>query len=96
VRPQDRLARAQAEKIEMENAEKRGQLIPVDEVEPIMAEAVVFARERLLESAPRLAREMPDGDPLGREEMLTAEFESFLNRLADWAGAPQYMCDDST
>ena len=84
------LARAQRERIEMENAEKRNQLIPADEVEPIMGEAVVYARERLLESVSRLARDMPDGDPIAREEMLQAEFEAFLARLADWAHADEY------
>jgi phage terminase Nu1 subunit (DNA packaging protein) len=86
VRPQDRLARAQAEKVEMENAERRALLIPASEVEPIMTEAVVAARIGLLDAVQRLARDMP-ADPIGREEMLQAEFEAFLHRLADWAGA---------
>ena len=33
-KPQDRLARVQADKIEMENAERRGLLIPADQLEP--------------------------------------------------------------
>lgn len=88
-RPQDRLARVQADRIEMENAEKRNQLIPADEVEPIMTEAVIAARVGLLDAVQRLARELP-ADAIGREEMLQAEFEAFLHRLADWAHADQY------
>lgn len=93
VRPQDRLARAQAEKVEMENAVRRGLLVPVAEIEPIMCESVTYARERLLEAVPRLARELP-ADPIQCEEMLQAEFEAFLNHLADWAGAGPNTDDD--
>lgn len=94
VRPQDRLARAQAEKVEMENAERRGVLILASEVEPLMSGAVVAARDLWLEAVPRLVRDLPD-DLRGREDMLQAEFEAFLNRLADWAGAPPYEDPDA-
>lgn len=88
-RPQDRLARAQAEKIEMENAERRMQLVRVDEIEPMMIAAAVYARERLLEAVPRLARDLSD-DVRQREETLQAEFEAFLHYMADWGeGANQ-------
>ena len=85
-RPQDRLARVQADKIEMENAERRGLLIPAEQLEPKLKAAFVAAREAWLDSAQRLARELPD-EPRLREEMLQAEFEAFLHRLADWAHA---------
>lgn len=92
-RPQDRLARVQADKIEMENAEKRGVLIPADQLEPKLRAAFVSAREIWLEAAQRLARELP-ADLRERESMLQTEFEGFLHRLADWAHANQDAGDD--
>ncbi len=93
-KPQDRLARVQADKIEMENAEKRGALIPADQLEPMLKAAFVSARENLLDAVPRLARELP-ADAREREAMLQAEFEAFLHRLADWAHADQDVEDDA-
>jgi len=85
-RPQDRLARVQADKIEMENAERRGLLIPAEQLEPKLKAAFVAAREAWLDAVPRLARELP-ADPDERERLLQAEFDAFLHRLADWAKA---------
>lgn len=93
-RPQDRLARVQADKIEMENAEKRGMLIPADQLEPKLKAAFVSARENWLDATTRLARELPV-DLREREAMLQAEFEAFLHRLADWAHADQEVEDDA-
>ena len=92
-KPQDRLARLQADKIEMELAERRGVLIPADLLEPRLQAAFTAARERLLEAVPRLARELP-ADAEGREAALQAEFEAFLHRLADWANAGVDEGDD--
>lgn len=85
-RPQNRLARVQADKIEMENIERRRVLIPADQLEPKLKAAFVAAREAWLDVAPRLARELP-ADPDERERALQVEFEAFLHRLADWAKA---------
>lgn len=93
-RPQDRLARVQADKIEMENAEKRGMLIPAEQLEPKLKAAFVSARENWLDAPTRLARELP-ADLREREAMLQAEFEAFLHRLADWAHADQDVEDDA-
>jgi phage terminase Nu1 subunit (DNA packaging protein) len=84
--PNDRLARVRADAIEMDNAERRGQLIPADLLEPKLAAAFVAAREAWLDAVPRLARDLP-ADADQRETMLLAEFEAFLSRLADWAKA---------
>ena len=92
-RPQDRLARLQADKIEIELAERRGVLIPADLLEPRLQAAFTAARERWLEVAPRLAREFT-ADAAAREALLQAEFESFLHRLADWANAGVDEGDD--
>ncbi len=80
------LARAQRVRIEMENAREQHLLVRVEEIEPRMKAAAVYARVRWLEAVPRLARELPD-DPIRREEVLQVEFEAFLHRLADWAHA---------
>lgn len=84
--PNDRLARVKADAIEMDNAERRGKLIPADLLEPKLKAAFVAGREKWLDVVPRLARELPD-DLVAREAMLQAEFESLLVRLADWQKA---------
>lgn len=84
--PQDRLARVQADKIEMENAERRGVLIPADMLEPKLKAAFVTARTKWMDAVPRLARELP-ADPAAREAVLQSEFEGFLHNLANWAKA---------
>lgn len=81
--PNDRLARVKADSIEMDNAERRGKLIPADLLEPKLQAAFVDAREKWLNVVPRLARELP-ADAAGREALLQREFEAFLARLADW------------
>ncbi len=93
-KPQDRLARVQADKIEMENMERRGLLISAEQLEPKLQAAFMMAREAWLEAVPRLAREIPSDARL-RESMLQTEFESFLHRLADWAHADQIEEDDA-
>jgi terminase small subunit / prophage DNA-packing protein len=85
-RPQDRLARVQADKIELELAERRKQLVDAAELEPKLKAAFVAARENWLDAVPRLARELPAAAE-AREAMLQAEFEAFLTRLAGWAHA---------
>lgn len=93
-KPQDRLARVQADKIEMENAERRGQLIPADMLEPKLKAAFLVARTKWLDAVPRLARELPE-DAVAREALLQGEFETFLHTLADWARADQVEEDDA-
>lgn len=91
--PNDRLARVKADAIEMDNAERRGKLIPADLLEPKLKAAFVAAREKWLDATPRLARELPD-DLSAREAMLQGEFEAFLARLADWHKADEDQEDD--
>lgn len=91
-RPQDRLARVQADKIEMENAERRGLLIRADQLEPKLKAAFVAAREAWLDASPRLAREF--GLQEAQADQLQGEFESFLQRLASWANADVDEEDD--
>jgi len=91
--PNDRLARVKADAIEMDNAERRGQLIPADLLEPKLKAAFVGAREKWLDAQHRLARDLP-ADVEGREAMLQAEFEGFLSRLASWSNADELAEED--
>lgn len=84
--PNNRLARAKAEAQEMNNAQRRGLLIPADMLEPKLKAAFVAARTMWLDAVPRLARELPE-DSTARAAMLQREFEAFLHTLADWAKA---------
>lgn len=86
-RPQDRLARVQADKIEMENAERRGLLIPADQLEPKLRAAMVAAREFWRNEPARLSREVPGKPIKDIEELLSSVFEAFLTKLSRWPEA---------
>lgn len=86
-RPQDRLARLQADKIEIELMEKRGQLLPADQVEPKLRAALIAAREMWRNEPARLAREVP-GKPIKEiEDLLAGSYEAFLVKLSRWQDA---------
>lgn len=83
----DRLARVRADAIEMDNAERRGLLIPADQLEPQLKAAMVSAREAWLDAVPRLARDVQGKAAQVVEDLLMAEFEAFLHRIAQWGHA---------
>lgn len=83
-RPQDRLARVQADKIEMENEVDRGLLIPADQLEPKLRAATIAAREAWRNEPVRLARECAGKSPQEVEDMLAIAFDAFLVKLAAW------------
>ena len=86
-KPQDRLARVQADKIELELAEKRGLLLPADQIEPKLRAAMVAAREMWRNEPARLAREVP-GKPIKEiEDLLASSYEAFLVKLSRWQDA---------
>ena len=91
--PNDRLARVKADAIEMDNAERRGLLIPASLLEPKLKAAFVNAREKWLDAQHRLARELPS-EVDAREAMLQAEFEAFLGRLAAWEKSDEDVAED--
>jgi phage terminase Nu1 subunit (DNA packaging protein) len=91
--PTSRLALAKADAIEMDNAERRGLLIPAALLEPKLNAAFVNAREKWAEVQHRLARELP-ADVDGRAAVLQAEFESFLISLARWPHAHEGVTPD--
>jgi hypothetical protein len=85
--PRDRLARLQADAIEMDNATKRGELIPASQIEPKMLAAVVSARESWRNEPSRLSR-MIGGKPADEvESLLQQAFDGFLHRLSHWQQA---------
>lgn len=86
-RPQDRLARVQADKIELELMEKRGLLLPADLIEPKLRAAMIAAREMWRNEPSRLAREVP-GKPIKEiEDLLAASYAAFLTKLSRWQDA---------
>lgn len=91
--PNNRLARAKADAIEMDNAERRSKLIPAGLLEPKLKAFFVDAREMWLDVLPRLVRELPS-DVTAREAMLQSEIEAFLARLSAWPTAPAPEAQD--
>lgn len=86
-KPQDRLARVQADKLELELMEKRGLLLPADQIEPKLRAAMVAAREMWRNEPARLAREVP-GKPIKEiEDLLASSYEAFLVKLSRWQDA---------
>jgi len=76
------LARAQRERIEMQNMEARGSLVPVAAIEPRLKAAVISAREYLRNQPLRLAQQA-QGMGVGElEQLLNESFDGFLSRLA--------------
>lgn len=87
-RPQDRLARAQAIRVEIDIAEQQGLLIPATEVEPKWRAACVAAREQLLRERRRAVTALNKAKtPKERDAVLAAVHDRFLRTLADWRGA---------
>lgn len=83
----DRLARVRADSIDMDNAERRKVLVPAADLEPRLRAAMVGAREAWLDAAPRLARDVQGKPAQAVEDLLMAEFEAFLHRIAQWGQA---------
>jgi phage terminase Nu1 subunit (DNA packaging protein) len=84
----DRLSRLQGDKVELEIAEKRGQLIPVDQIEPAWAAMVASARSYLRSQPDRLAHllEVTDGVDAKRDLLMEA-FDDALRKLSEYEPA---------
>lgn len=92
--PSDRLARVKADAIEMDNAERRGLLIPADQLEPKIKAAMVLAREQWMDQPARLVRQLQGKSLEDGEKLLEEAFGAFLTRLASWQTADQIDEDD--
>jgi terminase small subunit / prophage DNA-packing protein len=90
--PKDRLARVQADRVEIDIAEKLGRLIPVDEIAPLWSGYVAAARQYLRAEPARLAHilDITEGVEAKREK-LQAVIDEFLNKLA---GIGQELTED--
>jgi len=76
------LARAQRQRVEMQNDEARGLLVPASLIEPKLKAAVIAAREALRNQPLRLAQK---GQGLSVDELellLSEAFDAFLTRLS--------------
>jgi phage terminase Nu1 subunit (DNA packaging protein) len=82
--PSNRLALAKAQAVEMDNAERRKQLIRADMLEPRLKAAAVAARGIWQDEPARLAREAEGKTPQEVEDMLAVAFNAFLVRLSQW------------
>lgn len=87
--PSNRLALAKAQAVEMDNAERRKQLIRVDMLEPRLKAAFVAARGMWQDEPARLAREAEGKTPQEVEDMLAVAFDAFLVRLSQWPHVPE-------
>lgn len=92
--PRDRLARLQADAIEMDNATKRSELIPAALIEPKMRATIVSAREAWRNEPSRLSRMVGGKKPDDVERLLEQAFDAFLVRLSHWQDAKVDGDDD--
>lgn len=87
--PRDRLARVQADAIEMDNAVKRGTLIPADQLEPKLRAVFVAVRENLLGLRRTLTPQLVGRTQREIEQQLEAAHTAALARLAKWRQADE-------
>jgi hypothetical protein len=85
--PRDRLARLQADAIEMDNAVKRREMVPAVAIEPKMRAAIISAREAWRNEPSRLSRMVGGKTPDDVEALLQVAFDAFLVRLSHWQEA---------
>jgi phage terminase Nu1 subunit (DNA packaging protein) len=78
-----RLNRLQADEVEMRIAEKRGQLIPVELIEPAWMAVVTSARSFLRSEPDRLAHLVETIEGVdGKRDLLSETFDDFLTKLS--------------
>lgn len=87
--PADRLSRLKADEIELNLLERRGMLIPAEQLEPKLRAAFVAAREAWLNEPGRLSRAVQGKSAEEAEGLLQAAFDAFLLRLSQWREAEQ-------
>lgn len=89
-KPGDRLARLKADEIELNLAERRGLLIPAEQLEPKLKAAFVAAREAWLNEPGQLSRAIQGKSESATELLLQEAFEGFLMRLSQWRAAEHF------
>jgi phage terminase Nu1 subunit (DNA packaging protein) len=79
-----RLAKEQADRAEMQNAERRGQLVDVDDVRREWSGMVLAFRAKMLALGRKLATRLKNvSDPAAIESRITTEVNAALEELAD-------------
>lgn len=82
----ERLAAAQAERVEMENAVRRGQLVDIATIEKFWADCVLNARARLLGMGAKLGPQLVNlADPAVLAAAISGEARTALADLADYS-----------
>lgn len=76
------LARVQRERIEIQNAESRGELVRVSLIEPRLKDAIIGAREYLRNRPFHLAQQAQGLSAGELESLLADTFDEFLRHLA--------------
>ena len=91
-----RLAAAQAEKVEHENAVRRGELARRGDVERFWTECITNMRARALAMGSKLSPRLVNiGDASLISAAIRAEVHAFLSELADWEpGGPEAVVAD--
>ena len=80
-----RLARLQSEEIELRLAEKRGLLVPADQVEPLWSGMVTAAKSFLRAEVNRLAQLLQHTDGAeAKRDLLSETFDDFLTKLSGY------------
>lgn len=84
--PKDRLARLQADKVELEIAKDLGQLVAVEDIEPAWVAMVTDAKSFLRSQPDRLAHllEISEGVDAKRD-LLMETFDEFLHKLSGYS-----------
>lgn len=81
----ERLAAAQAEKVEMENAVRAGQLVEASKVQATWADHTAAARSKLLGTPTKLGPQLTNvSDPNVIATRIRTEIYAAINELADW------------
>lgn len=81
----DRLARLQGDKVELEIAEKRGLLVPAEEIEPTWTALVAAARSYIRAEPDRLAHLLDVTEGVdAKRDLLIETFDEFLRKLSSY------------
>lgn len=83
--PRDRLARLQAEEIELRLGEKRGLLVPTSKIEPMWLAMISSARSFLRSQVDDLAELIHSTEAVeAKRDLLSETFDEFLQRLSNY------------
>ena len=82
--PRDRLARVQADRIEMDMTRERGELIPAEEIDPAWSGQVIATRQEMLSLppywAPRIRRSENDDAAI---DLMAGAIEDALRKMSE-------------